>query len=134
GTPNKSALGANAILGVSLAVVRAAAASVGLPLYRYIGGTQAHVLPVPMMNVINGGVHADNGLEIQEFMLVPVGTASFAEGLRWGTEVFQVLKATLKEKGLGAGIGDEGGFAPRIGTAREALDLLTDAIGRAGLE
>ena len=134
GTPDKSRLGANALLGVSLAVAKAAADSLGLPLYRYLGGPNAHLLPVPLMNVINGGVHADNDLEIQEFMLVPVGAASFSEGLRWGTEVFQVLKATLKEKGLGAGIGDEGGFAPRIGTAREALDLLTDAIGRAGLE
>jgi enolase len=134
GTADKSRLGANALLGVSLAVAKAAADSLGLPLYRYLGGPNAHVLPVPLMNVINGGIHADNDLEIQEFMLVPVGAASFSEGVRWGTEVFQVLKATLKEKGLGAGIGDEGGFAPRIGTAREALDLLTDAIGRAGLE
>jgi enolase len=134
GTPNKSALGANAILGVSLAVVRAAASSVGLPLYRYIGGTQAHVLPVPMMNVINGGVHADNGLEIQEFMLVPVGTASFAEGLRWGAEVFQALHRSLRDKGLASGVGDEGGFAPNIDTARDALELLVAAIESAGLE
>ncbi|HEX9410717.1 MAG TPA: phosphopyruvate hydratase [Actinomycetota bacterium] len=134
GTPEKSRLGANAILGVSLAVAKAAADSLGLPLFRYLGGPNAHLLPVPQLNVINGGVHADNDLEIQEFMLVPVGAASFGEGLRWGTEVFQALKATLKEKGLGAAVGDEGGFAPRLGTAREALDLLIDAIGRAGLE
>ena len=134
GTPNKGRLGANAVLGVSLAVAKAAADHLGLSLHRYLGGPNAHVLPVPMLNVVNGGVHADNDLEIQEFMLVPVGAASFGEGLRWGAEVFQVLKATLKEKGLGAAVGDEGGFAPRIATAAEPLDLLTDAIGRAGLE
>jgi enolase len=134
GTDDKGRLGANAILGVSLAVAKAAADHLGLPLYRYLGGPNAHVLPAPLMNVINGGVHADNELEPQEFMLVPVGAASFGEGLRWVVEVFQVLKATLKEKGLGAGIGDEGGFAPRLTTAAEALDLLIDAIGRAGLE
>jgi enolase len=134
GTDNKARLGANAILGVSLAVAKAAADHLGLPLYRYLGGPNAHVLPVPMMNVINGGAHADNELEVQEFMLVPVGAVSYAEGLRWGTEVFQALKATLKEKGLGAAVGDEGGFAPHLTTAAEALDLLIDAIGRAGLE
>jgi enolase len=134
GTDNKGRLGANAILGVSLAVAKAAADHLGLPLYRYLGGPNAHLLPVPMMNVINGGVHADNELEPQEFMLVPVGAASFGEGLRWVVEVFQVLKATLKEKGLGASVGDEGGFAPRLATAAEALDFLVDAIGRAGLE
>jgi enolase len=128
GTPNKSSLGANAILGVSLAVAKAAAASVGLPLYRYIGGTHAHVLPVPMMNVINGGVHADNGLELQEFMLVPIGTASFAEGLRWGTEIFHALHRALKSKGLASGVGDEGGFAPNIDTAHDGLELLVAAI------
>jgi enolase len=134
GTENKARLGANAVLGVSLAVAKAAADHLGLPLYRYLGGPNAHVLPVPMMNVINGGVHADNELEPQEFMLVPVGAASFGEGLRWVVEVFQVLRATLKEKGLGAAVGDEGGFAPRLATAVEVMDLLVDAIGRAGLE
>jgi len=134
GTPDKHRLGANAVLGVSLAVAKAAADSLGLPLYRYLGGPNTFVLPVPLMNVINGGVHADNDLEVQEFMLAPVGAASFGEGLRWGAEVFQSLKSTLREKGLGASVGDEGGFAPRLGTAREALDLLIDAIGRAGLE
>jgi enolase len=134
GTSNKSSLGANAILGVSLAVAKAAAASVGLPLYRYVGGTQAHLLPVPLMNVINGGVHSDNHLELQEFMLVPVGTASFSEGLRWGTEVFQALHRALKDKGLASGVGDEGGFAPNIDTAHDALELLVAAIESAGLE
>jgi enolase len=134
GTADKSRLGANALLGVSLAVAKAAADSLGLPLYRYLGGPNAHLLPVPMLNVINGGMHADNELEVQEFMLVPVGAASFGEGLRWGTEVFQTLRTRLKEKGLGATVGDEGGFAPRIGSTQEALDLLIDAIGAAGLE
>src|SRR5580765_1427328 len=110
GTPNKSALGANAILGVSLAAAKAAAMSLKLPLFRYLGGPNAHVLPVPQMNVINGGRHADNGLELQEFMVVPLGAASFAEGLRWGTEVFHALHADLKAKGLSTGVGDEGGF------------------------
>jgi enolase len=134
GSENKSRLGANAILGVSLAVAKAAADHLGLPLYRYLGGPNAHLLPTPLMNVVNGGVHADNDLELQEFMLVPVGAASFGEALRWAVEVFQVLKVTLTEKGLGAAVGDEGGFAPRIATTSEALDLLVDAIGRAGLE
>jgi enolase len=134
GTDNKSKLGANAILGVSLAVAKAQGHSLGLPLFRYLGGPQAHVLPVPMMNVINGGVHSDAGLEIQEFMVVPLGAASFAEGLRWGAEVFHSLRATLKERGLSVGVGDEGGFAPRIATANEALELLVRAIERAGLE
>jgi len=134
GTPNKSRLGANAVLGVSLAVARAAAASLGLPLYRYIGGPQAHVLPVPLMNVVNGGVHADNVLELQEFMLAPVGAVSFSEGLRWGAEVYHALHAALKGKGLGTGVGDEGGFAPNVGTAGEALELLVQAIEAAGLE
>jgi enolase len=134
GTPNKSKLGANAILGVSLAVARAAATSLGLPLYRYLGGPQGHILPVPLMNVINGGVHADNRLELQEFMVVPVGAASFAEGLRWGAETFHALRGALKARGLSTGVGDEGGFAPDLGTAREALDLLVEAVGAAGLE
>jgi enolase len=134
GTPNKSKLGANAILGVSLAVAKAAAVSLGLPLYRYLGGPNGHVLPVPLLNVINGGVHADNDLELQEFMLAPIGAASFSEALRWGAEVFQALHGILKEKGLSAGVGDEGGFAPPIGTAREALDLLVQSIEKAGLE
>ncbi|HEX9312624.1 MAG TPA: phosphopyruvate hydratase [Actinomycetota bacterium] len=134
GTPNKSRLGANAVLGVSLAVARAAAASLGLPLFRYLGGPQAHVLPVPLMNVVNGGVHADNVLELQEFMLAPVGAVSFSEALRWGAEVYHALHAALKEKGLGTGVGDEGGFAPNVGTAGEALELLVRAIEAAGLE
>jgi enolase len=134
GTANKSKLGANATLGVSLAVARAAAVSIGLPLYRYLGGTNAFLLPVPMLNVINGGVHSDNELEPQEFMLAPVGAASFAEGLRWGTEVYHALHKTLIAKGLASGVGDEGGFAPAISTSREALDLLVEAIQAAGLE
>jgi enolase len=134
GTPNKSALGANATLGVSLAVAKAAAASLKLPLFRYLGGPNAHVLPVPLMNVINGGRHADNGLELQEFMLAPLGAASFAEGLRWGTEVFHALRADLKAKGLSTGVGDEGGFAPELDTAAQALALLIRAIEAAGLE
>ncbi len=134
GTLDRSALGANAILAVSLAVAKAAAAAVKQPLYRYLGGTNAHLLPVPMMNVINGGRHADNGLELQEFMLVPLGAASFAEGLRWGTEVFHALHADLKAKGLATGVGDEGGFAPGIDTAAQALDALVAAIEAAGLE
>jgi enolase len=134
GTPNKSKLGANALLGVSLAVAKAASASLGLPLYRYLGGPQGHVLPVPLMNVINGGAHADNDLELQEFMVAPIGAASFSEALRWGTVVFHALHAILKDKGLATGVGDEGGFAPRIATAREALDLLMQSIEKAGLE
>jgi enolase len=134
GTDDKGKLGANAILGVSLAVAQAAAISSGMPLYRYLGGPQGHVLPVPMMNVLNGGAHADNELELQEFMVVPVGAASYREGLRWGSEVLHARHAILKERGLASGVGDEGGFAPAIGTAGEALDLLTEAIGAAGLE
>jgi enolase len=134
GTPDKSKLGANAILGVSLAVAKAAAGSLGLPLYRYLGGPQGHILPVPLMNVINGGAHADNELEIQEFLLAPIGAASFSEALRWGTEIFHVLHEILRERRLGSDVGDEGGFAPHIGTAREALDLLMEAIRKAGLE
>jgi enolase len=134
GTANKSRLGANAILGVSLAAAKAAAASLDLPLFRYLGGPQAHVLPTPMLNVINGGAHADNRLELQEFMLAPVGAVSFSEALRWGSEVFHALKAALKQKGLSTGVGDEGGFAPEVATAAEALELLVAAIESAGLE
>jgi enolase len=134
GTADKSALGANAMLGVSLAVARAAADSSGVPLYRYLGGPNAHVLPTPMMNVINGGAHADNELETQEFMLMPVGAASFSEALRWGAECYHALKAILHERGLATAVGDEGGFAPQIATSAEALGLLLDAIAAAGLE
>jgi enolase len=134
GTPDKSALGANAILGVSLATAHAAAASLGLPLYRYLGGPVAHVLPMPLMNVINGGAHADNELELQEFMLAPVGAASFSEALRWGAEIYQALRTALKARHLATGVGDEGGFAPEIATAAEALELLVQAIETAGLE
>ena len=134
GTANKAALGANAILGASLAVAKAAADSSGQPLYRYLGGPNAHVLPTPMMNVLNGGVHADNALELQEFMVMPVGAASFAEALRWGTACFHALHGLLREAGMSTGVGDEGGFAPEVGTADEALTLLVQAIERAGLE
>ena len=132
GTPNKGRLGANAILGVSLAVARAAAEASGLPLYRYLGGAGATTLPVPMMNVINGGAHADNRLDPQEFMVCPVGFATFAEALRAGVEVFHALKSILKKKGLSTGVGDEGGFAPDIASSKEALDLLLSAIASAG--
>ncbi len=128
GTPNKGRLGANAILGVSMAVARAAAEASGLPLYRYLGGASARTLPVPMMNVINGGVHADNRLDPQEFMVCPIGFDSFTEALRAGVEIFHVLKSKLKKKGLSTAVGDEGGFAPDIGSSREALDLLMSAI------
>jgi enolase len=134
GTDAKSSLGANAVLGASIAVAKAAASSAGLPLYRYLGGPNAHVLPTPMMNVINGGAHADNELELQEFMVMPVGAASFSEGLRWGAECFHALKGLLHEKGLATGVGDEGGFAPEIATASEALEWLLRAIDHAGLE
>jgi len=134
GTTNKDALGANAILGVSLAVARAAADSAGQPLYRYLGGPNAHLVPTPMMNVINGGVHADNELELQEFMLMPVGAASFSEGLRWGVECFHALHALLKDKGLATAVGDEGGFAPALSTGAEACELLLHAIEAAGLQ
>jgi enolase len=134
GTPGKSALGANAILGVSLATAHAAAACLGLPLYRYLGGPVSHVLPMPLMNVINGGAHADNELELQEFMLAPVGAASFSEALRWGAEIYQALKSALKGRHLATGVGDEGGFAPEVATAAEALELLVQAIETAGLE
>ncbi len=133
GTATKASLGANAVLGASLAVARAAADSAGQPLWRWVGGPNAHVLPTPMMNVINGGAHADNELELQEFMVMPVGAASFSEGLRWGAEVFHALKALLHEKGLATGVGDEGGFAPEIATASEALEWLLRAIEKAGL-
>jgi enolase len=134
GTPNKSKLGANAILGVSLAVARAAAESLGLPLYRYLGGPGAHLLPVPLMNLVNGGAHSDSPLELQEFMVVPLGAVSFAEALRWGAEVHHALRGLLRARGLSTGLGDEGGFAPQLSTAREALDLLVRAIEDAGLE
>jgi enolase len=134
GTADRSGLGANAILGVSMATAKAAALSQGLPLFRYLGGPMAHVLPVPLLNVINGGAHADNPLEIQEFMLVPVGAASYSESLRWGAECFQALRMQLKGRGLSTGIGDEGGFAPDIATAAEACELLVEAIRQAGLE
>ena len=132
GTPNKSALGANALLGVSLAVARAAADEAGLPLYQYLGGAGARLLPVPLINVLNGGAHADNGLDIQEFMLVPAGAQSFSEALRTGAEVFHALKGLLRDKGLSTGVGDEGGFAPALGSNTAALDLLLQAIERAG--
>jgi enolase len=132
GTENKSKLGANAILGVSIAVMKAAANSIGIPLYRYIGGINAKTLPVPFMNVINGGVHADNPLDIQEFMIVPAGAPTFAEALRYGAEVFQTLKKILKSKGQVTSVGDEGGFAPQIKTAKEAIETLLEAIETAG--
>jgi enolase len=132
GTPNKSRLGANAILGVSLAAAHAAAAEEGLPLWRYLGGEAAHVLPVPMMNVLNGGAHADNSVDFQEFMVVPVGAATFSECLRMGTEVFHALKKTLHDRGLGGGVGDEGGFAPNLGSNEEALQMLVAGIEAAG--
>jgi enolase 1/2/3 len=132
GTPNKSALGANAILAVSLAVARAAADDAGLPLYAYLGGVGARLLPVPMLNVVNGGAHADNGIDFQEFMLVPAGAENFSTALRMGVEVFQALRDLLKQKGLATGVGDEGGFAPALGSNTAALDLFLQAIERAG--
>jgi enolase len=134
GTPNKGRLGANAILGVSLAVARAAAEASGVPLYRWLGGTGATTLPVPLMNVINGGAHADNKLDPQEFMICPVGFASFAEALRAGAEIFHTLKSILKKKGLSTGVGDEGGFAPDIASSKEAIELLLSAVDAAGYE
>ena len=134
GTDNKKKLGANAILGVSLAVARAAADSRDLPLFRYVGGPNAHTLPVPLMNIINGGAHADTGVDIQEFMAVPLGASSFSESLRWGTEVYHALKDLLKSKGLATGLGDEGGFAPDLPNNRAALELIMEAIGKAGLK
>lgn len=132
GTENKSSLGANAILGVSMAVANAAAASTDQPLFKYLGGANAHVLPVPMMNILNGGAHADTNVDIQEFMVLPVGAASFAEALRWGTEMYHSLKAVLQAKGLGTGLGDEGGFAPELDSNRQALEVIVEAIEKAG--
>jgi len=132
GTPNKSKMGANAMLGVSLAVARAAAEAVGLPLWRYLGGVQARVLPTPLMNIVNGGMHADNGLEIQEFMIVPAGIATFDEALRAGAEVFHTLKKLLEDKGLTVAVGDEGGFAPKLATNEEAIQYVVRAIEQAG--
>ena len=134
GTDNKSELGANAILGVSIAAAKAAAESAALPLYRYIGGPNAHVLPVPMMNILNGGAHADSGVDVQEFMIAPIGAESFAEALRMGAEVYHALKAVLKDKGLSAGLGDEGGFAPSVDSTKAALDVIVDAIKKVGFE
>ncbi|MCL2766932.1 MAG: phosphopyruvate hydratase [Peptococcaceae bacterium] len=131
-TPNKSKLGANAILGVSMAVAKAAAEAVGLPLYQYLGGTNAKVLPVPMMNILNGGKHADNNVDIQEFMVMPVGAESFAHGLRMNTEIFHILKDVLKKKGLNTAVGDEGGFAPMLGSNEEAIIVIMEAIQAAG--
>ncbi len=132
GTPNKSKLGANAILGVSLAVARAAAESAELPLFRYLGGPNAHLLPVPMMNIVNGGSHADSNVDIQEFMIAPIGAGTFAEAFRWGAETYHSLKSVLKGRGLSTGLGDEGGFAPNLDSNREALDLIVEAITKAG--
>ncbi|MBB3234718.1 phosphopyruvate hydratase [Phyllobacterium endophyticum] len=134
GTPNKSRLGANAILGVSLAVAKAAAEASGLPLYRYLGGPSAHVLPVPMMNIINGGAHADNPIDFQEFMILPVGASSFAEAVRYGSEVFHTLKKRLKDAGHNTNVGDEGGFAPNLKTAQHALDFIMESIEKAGFK
>ena len=132
GTENKKNLGANALLGVSMAVAKAAADSAALPLYRYIGGPNAHVLPVPMMNILNGGAHADSGVDVQEFMIAPIGAETFTEALRMGAEVYHALKSVLKSKGLSTGLGDEGGFAPSVGSTKEALDLIVEAIEKAG--
>jgi enolase len=133
GTPDKSRFGANAVLGVSLAVARAAAESVGLPLFRYVGGPTAHVLPVPMMNILNGGAHADSNVDVQEFMIAPIGAPTFSDALRWGAETYHALKSVLKSKGLSTGLGDEGGFAPDLPANREALDLIIEGIEKAGL-
>ena len=132
GTPNKSRLGANAILGVSLAVAKAAAESAELPLFRYLGGPNAHVLPVPMMNILNGGAHADSNVDIQEFMIAPIGAETYGEAMRWGAETYHTLKGVLKARGLGTGLGDEGGFAPNLDSNRAALDLIVEAIEKAG--
>src|SRR5438034_3806934 len=132
GTPNKGRLGANAVLGVSLAVAKAAAIANKLPLYRYVGGTSARVLPVPMMNIVNGGVHADNPIDFQEFMIMPLGAPTFAEGLRWGVEVFQTLKKALHDAGHNTNVGDEGGFAPNLKSAEDALGFVMKAIEAAG--
>jgi enolase len=133
GTPNKAKVGANAILGASLAIARAAAESAGLPLYRYVGGPNAHLLPVPMMNILNGGSHADSNVDVQEFMIAPIGAPTFAEALRQGAEVYHALKSVLKKKGLATGLGDEGGFAPNLDSNRAALDLIAEAVSAAGL-
>jgi enolase len=132
GTDNKARFGANAILGVSLAVAKAAADELGLPLYRYVGGANASVLPIPMLNVVNGGAHADNTIDLQEFMVMPVGAASFSEALRWGAEIYHVLKKVVHDRGLSTAVGDEGGFAPDLGTNEDAVKLLVEAIERAG--
>jgi enolase len=132
GTDNKSRLGANAILGVSLAIAKAAAEELALPLYRYVGGPNAHVLPVPMMNVVNGGAHADNTIDLQEFMVMPVGAPSFREALRWGTETYHALRGVIKARGLSTGVGDEGGFAPNLATNEDAIKVLVEAIEKAG--
>ncbi len=132
GSDNKGKLGANAILGVSLAVARAAAESAGLPLFRYVGGPNAHLLPVPMMNILNGGAHADTGVDVQEFMIAPIGAPTFGEALRWGAETYHCLKAVLKERALPTGLGDEGGFAPDLPSTKDALDLIAVAVERAG--
>jgi enolase len=134
GTPDKSRLGANAILGVSLAVAKAAAESAGLPLFRYVGGPNAHILPVPMMNILNGGAHADTGVDVQEFMVAPIGAPSFKESLRWGAEVYHSLKSVLKKQGLATGLGDEGGFAPDVAGTKAALDLILSAIDATGFK
>ncbi len=134
GTPNKADLGANAILGVSLAVAKAAADSAGLPLFRYVGGPNAHVLPVPMLNILNGGAHADSNVDVQEFMIAPIGAATFGEALQQGAEVYHSLKSVLKKKGLSTGVGDEGGFAPDLPSNRDALDLISEAVKGAGLK
>ena len=134
GTDNKANLGANAILGVSLAVAKAAADARGLPLYRYVGGVNAHVLPVPMMNIINGGEHADNPIDFQEFMVMPVGAGSIAEAVRWGSEIFHTLKKGLHEKGLATSVGDEGGFAPNLASTRDALDFIMASVEKAGFK
>lgn len=132
GTPNKSRLGANAILGVSMAAAKAAADSANLELFRYVGGPNAHVLPVPMMNIVNGGAHADSGVDVQEFMIAPIGAESFAEALRVGAEVYHALKSVVKDKGLSTGLGDEGGFAPSVESTKAALDLIVEAINKSG--
>ena len=132
GTPDKGRLGANAILGASLAIARAAAESADIPLFRYVGGANAHVLPVPMMNIVNGGAHADSNVDVQEFMIAPIGAPTFAEALRWGAETYHSLKAVLKGRGLSTGLGDEGGFAPSLPSNRDALDLIIEAITKAG--
>ena len=132
GTDNKSRLGANAILGVSIAAAKAAAQSAGLPLYRYIGGPNAHILPVPMMNILNGGAHADSGVDVQEFMIAPIGAETFSEALQVGAEVYHTLKSVIKDKGLSTGLGDEGGFAPSVDSTKAALDLIVEAVEKSG--